>query len=232
MPKKVSLHDIGLKHGTDKAFHHGYTHRYENTLGHLRDDKLTFLELGIGGDNDPLGGGQSLRMWADYFTNGHIIGLDLYPKTLEMPDNVTIYAGSQDNPDVLETIHRTHGDFDIILDDASHISSLTIKSFELLWPWLKPGGYYIVEDTHGAYHSWFYGRSEANPDPDARLRKPTMMQFLRRLADEANFNPNLDGDETLFPRQYWMGYDIEFVTFSYNLCVVRKRCSTNVGTEQ
>jgi len=222
-PKKPSLHEIGMECGTDKAFHHVYTHRYESALGHLRDKPITLLELGIGGDDNPQAGGQSLRMWAQYFTNGDIIGLDLYPKTVQVPDNVTMYAGSQDDPQVLSNIHRRHGDFDVIIDDASHISSLTITSFQQLWPHLKPGGFYIVEDTHGAYHDWFYGRSEANPNPDAKLGRPTMMQFLRRLADEANFNPDIDGDETLFPRRYWLGYAVEWVTFSYNLCIIRKR---------
>lgn len=221
--KRPNLHAIGLQHGTDKAWHHGYCDRYEAAIGHLRDHQITLLELGIGGDDDPAAGGQSLHMWADYFTAGDIIGLDLYAKTMSFPNNVTVYKGSQNDPSVLQYIYDNHGDFDVIIDDASHVSSLTISSFEQLWPRLKPGGYYIVEDTHGAYHDWFYGRAEAHPNPDAKLQRPTMMQFLRRLADEANFNPDDDSDETLFPREYWLGYAVESVCFSYNLCIVRKR---------
>lgn len=221
--KRPSLHDLGSQHGTDKAWHHNYCHRYEAALSGLRDKPITLLELGIGGDDDPEAGGQSLRMWADYFNQGAILGLDLHPKSVEVPANVTIFTGSQDDPAVLDRVHQFRGDFDVVIDDASHISSLTIKSFELLWPRLKPGGFYIVEDTHGAYHSWFYGADEADPNPDAALARPTMMQFLRRLADEANFDPSGDGDATLFPRQYWLGFDVESVTFSYNLCIVRKR---------
>lgn len=221
--RRPNLHAIGLRCGTDKAWHHNYTPRYEAALKALRDKPVTLLELGIGGDDDPTAGGQSLRMWAEYFTDGDIIGLDLYPKTLDLPDNVTVYTGSQNDPAVLAQIHDTHGDFDVIIDDASHVSSLTIASFELLWPWLKPGGFYIVEDTHGAYHDFFYGKAEAHPDPDAKLPRRTMMQFLRRLADEANFDPTQDGDETLFPRRYWLGYAVESITFSYNLCLIRKR---------
>lgn len=221
--KRPTLHAIGLQCGTDKAWHHNYTPRYEAALRDLRDHQITLLELGIGGDDDPTAGGQSLRMWAEYFTHGDIIGLDLYPKTLDLPANVTVYTGSQNDPAVLQQIHDKHGDFDVVIDDASHVSSLTIESFELLWPRLKPGGFYVVEDTHGSYHSWFYGASEAHPNPDAKLVQTTMMQFLRRLADEANFDPAQESEETLFPRQYWLGYAVESVTFSYNLCIVRKR---------
>lgn len=224
-PRKKTLHDIGLGTGTDKAWHHNYCHRYEAAIGHLRNQPVTLLELGIGGDDDPLKGGESLRMWAEYFANGRVIGLDYYAKTMTFPENVKVYCGSQDNPRLLSKIHEECGDFDVIVDDASHISSLTIESFQMLFPRLKPGGFYVVEDTHGSYHSWFYGATEADPNPDAKLKRPTMMQFLRRLADEANFNPHLEGDETLFPRKYWLGYDVESVTFSYNMCVVKRRCS-------
>lgn len=223
MPKRPSLHELGVLYNTDKAWHHNYCHRYETALKDLRDKPVTLLELGIGGDDDPQAGGQSLRMWADYFRNGSIIGLDLHAKDLNLPDSVTVYEGSQDDPAVLDRIHANHGDFDIIIDDASHLSSLTIRSFQLLWPRLKSGGFYAVEDTHGAYHSWFYGANEAHPDPDAKLRNQTMMQFLRRLADEANFDPTQDSEETLYPRKYWLGYSVEWVTFSYNLCIIRKR---------
>lgn len=221
--KRPNLHAIGLKCGTDKAWHHKYTTRYEAVLKDLRDKPITLLELGIGGDENPNAGGQSLRMWAEYFANGDIIGLDLYPKELDVPDNVTMYHGSQDDPAVLTQIYDNHGDFDVIIDDASHVSSLTISSFKQLWPCLKAGGFYIVEDTHGSYHYWFYGKTEANLDPDAQLAAPTMMQFLRRLADEANFDPGQESPETLFPEQYWLGYAVESVTFSYNLCIIRKR---------
>jgi len=41
-----------------------------------------------------------------------------------------------------------HGPFDIIIDDASHISPLSIRSFEILFKLLKRGGIYVIEDLH------------------------------------------------------------------------------------
>ncbi len=34
----------------------------------------------------------------------------------------------------------------MIVDDASHIGRLTAATYALLWPLVKPGGYYVVED--------------------------------------------------------------------------------------
>lgn len=40
---------------------------------------------------------------------------------------------------------------DIILDDASHLYQLSRDSFEILFPRLKPGGWYIIEDWAWAH---------------------------------------------------------------------------------
>lgn len=40
--------------------------------------------------------------------------------------------------------------FDLIVDDASHDGVLTRRTWELLWPLVRPGGFYVIED-------WFVG---------------------------------------------------------------------------
>lgn len=42
--------------------------------------------------------------------------------------------------------HMPEGGFDLIIDDASHILGPTRTSFEVLFPRLRPGGLYVVED--------------------------------------------------------------------------------------
>ena len=44
-----TLHEIGLRHNTDKATYHGYTALYAELLDPLRKTKATILELGWGG---------------------------------------------------------------------------------------------------------------------------------------------------------------------------------------
>jgi hypothetical protein len=40
---------------------------------------------------------------------------------------------------------------DLIIDDASHLFDLTLKSFEISFPYLKPNGYYTIEDWGWAH---------------------------------------------------------------------------------
>lgn len=220
-----TLDELALKYGTDKSSaSHNYTAVYEPLLEPLRDKPISVLELGWGGHEDPAAGGNSARMWAEYFHRGIVSVIELERKTpANLPANLYLYEGSQADPDTIARVAGDAGPFDVIIDDASHLSSLTIASFALLWRHLTPGGLYIVEDTHGAYHDFYYGNDEANRNPDlpAAGGKQTMMQFLKRLADEVNHRGR--GDWDLFPSRYSHGYDIDSLTFHFNLAVARKR---------
>ena len=222
---RKTLTEIGVEHGTDKATYHGYTEIYERYVSHLRDRKVNLLELGWGGHEDPDAGGASARMWREYFPQANVVIVENQPKNGDtIPDDISFWLGSQDDAVMAGQIARSFGRFHVIVDDASHVSSLTIASFKLWWPHLAPGGIYVVEDTHGAYHSHYYGDNEANMDPDAPTAsgQPTSMQFLRRLADEVNFKGRDEDEFDLFPRAYSQELNVASVHFYFNLCIVIK----------
>ena len=155
MEKKETLHKMGQYFNTDKWDREhtyagsSYLHTYEKYLFELRDKKINFLEIGV---KD----GSSHRMWSHYFSDeSTIYGLDIDPRCKNYEkrlNNVKIFIGSQDDK---ETISRLGEDsktgFDVILDDGSHVNELTLKSFNLLFPLLKPGGIYIIEDLGCSY---------------------------------------------------------------------------------
>jgi hypothetical protein len=58
------------------------------------------------------------------------------------------FKSSQSDEALLK--HIVYSDFqhrlDLVVDDASHDYELTKRSFEILFPLLRPGGYYVIED--------------------------------------------------------------------------------------
>lgn len=141
------LDELAAKYGTDKKISggHGYTKYYTQYFENIRLDKLNFLELGVRE-------GWSLKMWHEYFTNSVIYGIDnnmegKCPSHFE-EERIVFKLCSQDDGYFLTNLANDVGGFDIIIDDASHISPLSIKSFEILFPTLRSGGIYIIEDLH------------------------------------------------------------------------------------
>lgn len=74
---------------------HIYGQHYQHHFAPLRTKKLKILEIGVGGYDDPLSGGDSLRMWKTYFPNSMIYGLDIVDKSSLEEDRIKIFQGSQ-----------------------------------------------------------------------------------------------------------------------------------------
>ena len=146
------LSKIAQKHDTDKGLnHHGYTPIYDKYFNQYVGKSITFLEIGIGGYEFNNRGGGSLNMWAEYFENAKIIGVDLYDKSqIKKDSRVEIHKFSQDHGMAFFNLFQ-QGIPDIVIDDASHRNDLTIQTFKIVFPYLKEGAIYVVEDTHTSY---------------------------------------------------------------------------------
>ena len=150
-PELDPLSRLSIHGGSDKYGAHLYTPIYHKLFQHLRNRPIRLLEIGIGGYDSPKAGGASLRMWAEYFPHGAIVGLDIYPKQLAISPRVTTIEGSQTDQGLLDRITAEHGPFDIIIDDGSHVVDHTIISFRHLFPKMAEGGIYAVEDVQTAF---------------------------------------------------------------------------------
>lgn len=153
------LDNIALSYRTDKASkYHNYTKTYWNLFKDLRYNPVTLLELGIGDINSENREGQSLNMWSEFFPIGKIYGIDIDLEKVSRYDThpkITTFWADQTSKIELESIAQKTNGFDIVIDDASHIQSKTIASFEILWPWVRSKGFYIVEDTVTSYwYNW------------------------------------------------------------------------------
>ena len=114
------------------------------------------LEIGIGGYENPDGGGQSLRMWRAYLPRAEVIGADLYPKRFHAP-GVILETCDQGDPQTVLALALRRGPFDLVIDDGSHIANHVVTTFEVLYDHVLDGGLYIIEDTHTAYLEEFGG---------------------------------------------------------------------------
>lgn len=176
-----NLNKLVLIHKTDKGNQHKYTRHYQKHFQFLRKKKLNILEIGVGGYEDPLSGGNSLRMWKHYFPNSSVYALDIHEKTRLQEKRLKIFRGSQTDENFLKDVFNKIGSLDIIIDDGSHINEHVIVSFKILFPLLKEGGVYVIEDTQTSYWPEYGGESE-------NLNKPgTLMNFFKGLIDGLNY---------------------------------------------
>ena len=150
--------DKGGRHlrygGGDSDTCHEYTEAYYNLFSERRDAVTAVLEVGIGHE------GSSLRMWERFFPKAYIYGLDSDQQNINraMRPNWTegrvacLAADQGDAASLLRAMLRWDQTFDLIIDDGSHVFEHQVLTANVLMPFLKPNGYYVIEDIHDDCH--------------------------------------------------------------------------------
>lgn len=203
---------LGQVYGTDKIDEHFYTQHYMTHLKKYKNKKIKLLEIGVGGYKNPIVGGHSLRMWKSYFLFGKIFAIDIYDKSALEEKRIKIFQGNQTDKSFLEKITDEIGELDIIIDDGSHVNEHIIETFKILFPKLKDGGIYVVEDLQTSYWQDFGGDSENFNNPN------TAMNFFKSLTD------CLNNREFLIPDYKQTYYDKKILSlhFYHNLVFIYK----------
>lgn len=169
LPALDPLTRLAIRHGTDKFGQHLYTPIYHRLFAHLRDQPIRILEIGIGWPNVSVLGGASLRMWRDYFPHAQLVGIDLQPKRMNLGERVHIAQGSQTDPQFLQQLAATYGPFDVVIDDGSHRVNDVLVTFDTLYPLMRNGGLYAVEDVQTAFWPDFGGNPMAQDSIVSRV---------------------------------------------------------------
>lgn len=181
----LTLDHLALRHRTDKSSaHHNYCPVYERYFSKWRNEHFTLLEIGCGGYQYSNRGGESLRMWCEYFPQATCATIDIYDKSeVARPKNGQIYQCSQTDDEGLKNLLAGRKPR-IIIDDGSHNSKHTITSFEILFPYLENGGIYVVEDTEASYwaNEEFEGTAITHD-----LREISTMNYFKLLCDCLNY---------------------------------------------
>jgi len=173
--------------GTFWQSKHHYATAYHAIFGSLRDSVNSMLEIGIGEDTAP-----SVQAWANYFPNAHVYPVDIKTRKevaeRARPGGATDrlvkhqaqfgcdYNRSMwDNPRVHLTLETDASDpkqlgtvrlpeqLDVILDDGSHKYLDQQRTLHALWPRLRPGGFYIIEDMLVGALPWSHEHAKQVP---------------------------------------------------------------------
>lgn len=195
----LTLDEIAIKHGTDKAtVHpvkgHGYAPFYARFFEPLRWRPIKLLEIGVGG-------GESIRTWLEYFPRASVFGVDNNQSTNDWNTvkaktdlRYTFVYGDQSDPTFWKCFAADYGkDWTVIVDDGSHKGNDVIVSFQHLWEWVMPKCFYCIEDLATAY--------------GLPVGHPNHVQFLKGLLDLMNNG----------------GGDVESIHFFQELAVLIKK---------
>lgn len=146
------------------------------------------LELGI------MHGG-SIPYLYDICDAKFIVGVEIEPEhsrlsclqQSSMAGHYALYHNTdQTDSEALNNIVDKHfqSGLDLIVDDASHYLYETRRSFEILFPKLRAGGLYVIED-----HRWGHEVAFQQIAPEYWRQKPTMLQIIFEIAMYFATNP-------------------------------------------
>jgi hypothetical protein len=128
---------------------------YHRHFEAFRGKPLTLVEFGV------FHGG-SLQMWKHYFgAQARIVGVDINPACASLTeDQVEIRIGDQGDRSFLRSLRDELGEIDILIDDGAHMMRHQVATFEELFPAVRDGGVYLVEDLHTGYWPEYGGGHE------------------------------------------------------------------------
>lgn len=177
----MSLLDrLAHKYGTDKGTQQprgnelspkNYTRYYTKHFEPIRLECLNVLEIGVFQ-------GASLKMWSDYFPNANIYGLDIRKRCKRYTDTsrrTKVFIGDQTDTRILQQMVRETGNLDIVIDDGGHHMLQQQTSFRILFPYVVPGGVYVIEDLGTSYRETHGGGG-----------KDSTVEYLKELVDTVN----------------------------------------------
>lgn len=145
------LQRLFKKYYSDKGIN-GYTPFYEQLFKDKLNDSMNILEIGIQlfVAHQKNANQTSLGIWKEYLPNSSITGIDIrdYSSNDDI-DRIKIYQADQSSVESLIKFKGTESAvFDVIIDDGSHISSHQQLTLETLFPMVKQGCSYVIEDLN------------------------------------------------------------------------------------
>jgi hypothetical protein len=174
---------------TDKITVHNYFPVYQMLASQLGSE-ADVCEVGVLN-------GESLKMWQHLFPKGTVTGVD-YNSHATWPEGTIKVLCDQTSPRLPELLDE----YDMIVEDASHEGWKTKETFRLLWPKVRSGGFYVVED-------WSMGLSSDPTSPYYADRDMWGSSMLDAAGSFLKLLPAPDGD-------------CDYITYAYGMIIIHR----------
>ena len=145
---------------------------------------------------------------------------------------VHIFSGDQSDRSFLRSVvgsPEAHDGYDVIVDDGSHVPAHVITSFAALWPLVRPGGVYVVEDTETSYWDSPGARVYGHALPGAGIGRPppaNVVEFFKLFADIVSRHHFYAPDLSVLGG---VDKDIKSVEFGDGIVFVHKMAAHDAG---
>ena len=170
-----------LKRKNDKIMAHGYAKIYENLFVQKKKDNLKILEIGS------FYGNASAAL-SFYFKNSIIYSGDINPDMYKYRGSrlKNFFVDTSSRESIQENILKKNIEFDVIIEDASHMLKDQIISLFMLFPKIKKGGIFAVEEIDFP---------EKREDMRIGQDKPDLKTILKKILSKEDFNSNYITDK-------------------------------------
>jgi hypothetical protein len=173
---------------TTKPLH--YYKKYQHFLSHHGISPRSILEIGTYQ-------GESTKVFSRAFPEAKIVALDIELRNIDFSafPNITYLQADQTKAVQLAEIILTHfpEGIDLVIEDASHFGYFSKLTFDAVFPFVKKGGAYFIEDWGTGYWDSFLDGSRFQEFPIAvhannlPKRLPShdfgMVGFVKSLVD-------------------------------------------------
>ena len=197
------------RNNKNKIKAHGYSVFYEKYFMDLKNKKINILEIGS------FYGSASAAFYY-YFQNSKIFGADINPDMFKYKSNriTNFYVDSSSRNSLKNDLINKKNNFDIIIEDASHMLKDQIISLFMLFPLVNPGGYFIVEELDFP---------ETREDMRVDQTKPDLKQILQNILKNTDFNSiYINDDEKKYFLENFSSIEIKKGNFN-EIAIIKKK---------
>ncbi len=204
----------------DKVTRHSYQTMYGRFLlpYYYSNPTMKMLEIGLV-CNMKYGPGASVKLYKTLFPQAELWEAEYVERCVkqhagsEMMKGINTLTGDQGDYATLDRwVAESGGNFDVVIDDGGHQNCQIWNSFNKLWPTVKPGGLYFIEDMEVARKEH---KRQAQHPCNENVVVPEKLKHIFDVLIYEEFG------------QQRFDTDIEFIFCQADACVLGKKMNTD-----